>query len=214
MTKVKICGITNAEDARMAIKSGADFIGMIIDVPVDTPRKISLEEAVQISNSPSVNRHSDAIIVVLMPRSIEEVIKIAHNIMPWGIQLHGNVPNVFMNMIKSSLPYTKIIKTIHISLDGKIETDLCELNENVDFVLLDTEGGGTGITHDWSVSKRIKDEIDIPIILAGGLTPDNVATAIEIVNPYAVDVASGVESYPGKKDPQKMKAFIETVKCI
>ncbi len=218
MVKVKICGITSAEDAIFAVESGADMIGLIIDVPVDTQRKISLEKAIEIS------KDIKSVVAVLMPRSASDVLRVAREIRPYAVQLHGYEPNSFVLEVRSSLPNeTKIIKTVHIDMERNVKCPegedkssyLEDLEKIVDFVLLDTvtsREGGTGMTHDWMVSRVIKDKIGLPIMLAGGLTPENVSRAVKIVKPYAVDVASGVEIYPGKKDPNKVRSFIKSAR--
>ncbi len=218
MVKVKICGITNAEDAVLAVESGADMIGFIIEVPVDTPRKISLKKAIEIS------KDVESMVAVLMPKSASEVLRVARELRPYAIQLHGYEPNSFVREVKSSIPKeTKIIKTVHIDLEGNVKCPgdassyLGNLEKIADFVLLDTVTfieGGTGMTHDWMVSRKIKDKIGLPIILAGGLTPENVSQAVKVVKPYAVDVASGVEICPGKKDPSKVKSFIKSAREV
>ncbi|MDD2778361.1 MAG: phosphoribosylanthranilate isomerase [Methanocellales archaeon] len=218
MVKVKVCGITSSEDAILAVESGADMIGFIIDVPVDTQRKVSLEKAIEIS------KDIGSVVAVLMPRSAGEVLRVVRELKPCAVQLHGYEPNSFVREVKSSISKeTKIIKTVHINLDGKVKCpeDTSSYLENLekiaDFVLLDTvtsKEGGTGMTHDWMVSRRIKDKIGLPIILAGGLTPENVSQAVKVVKPYAVDVASGVEIFPGKKDSSKVKSFIKSAKEV
>jgi phosphoribosylanthranilate isomerase len=212
MVKVKICGTTNEEDALLAKESGADFIGMIIDVP-STKRKISLGRAIEISNAISANLDRPKIVSVLMPRKIDEVQDVVEKVQPYAVQLHGYESTEFMREIKSKCE-TKIIKTVHIDSNGNIRPNrLDELEEVVDFFLLDSiKVGETGIKHDWSISKTIKDKTSLRVILAGGLTPENVDNAIGVVDPYAVDVASGVELYPGKKDHEKVRAFIEAVR--
>ncbi|MFC1786899.1 phosphoribosylanthranilate isomerase [Halobacteriota archaeon] len=220
MVKVKICGITSAEDAIFAVESGADMIGLIIDVPVDTQRKISLEKAIEIS------KDIGSVVAVLMPRSASDVLRVVRELRPYAVQLHGYEPNSFVLDVKSSLhKETKIIKTAHIDLDGNVKCPegedkssyLEDLGKIADFVLMDTvtsREGGTGMTHDWTVSKGIKEKIGLPTIIAGGLTPENVLRAIKIVKPYAVDVASGVEIYPGKKDPHKVRSFIKSAREV
>ncbi len=218
MVKVKICGITSAEDAILAVESGADMVGFIIDVPVDTQRKVSLEKAIEIS------KDIGSVVAVLMPRSAGEVLRVVRELKPYAVQLHGYEPNGFVREVKSSIPKeTKIIKTVHINLGGDVKCPedisgyLEDLEKIADFVLLDTvtfREGGTGMTHDWTISRRIKDKIGLPIILAGGLTPENVSRAVNVVKPYAVDVASGVEFCPGKKDQSKVKSFIKSAKEV
>ena len=221
MVKVKICGVTNVEDVAMAVESGADVIGMIIDVPVATPRKISLERALEISRRAPSNL---PLVAVLMPKLTDEVVGVVKKLKPFAVQLHGYESNDFVKSVKFSLSEygAKIIKTVHIDRDGNIkhvrdaDNYLRDLTEIADFVLVDTiteKMGGTGTVHDWMSTKQVKDRIrPLPLILAGGLTSENVTKAIDIVRPYAVDVASGVELRPGKKDPLKVKSFIKAVR--
>ncbi|NYT01041.1 MAG: phosphoribosylanthranilate isomerase [Methanocellales archaeon] len=220
MVKVKICGVTSAEDAIFAVESGADMVGLIIDVPVDTQRKVSLKKAIKIS------KDAGDVVAVLMPRFAGDVLRVARELRPYAVQLHGYEPNSFVLDVKSSLPTeTKIIKTVHIDTNGNVKCPegednssyLEDLGKIADFVLMDTvksREGGTGTAHDWTVSKAIKEKIGLPTIIAGGLTPDNVLLAIKIVKPYAVDVASGVEICPGRKDPCKVRSFINLAKGV
>lgn len=208
--KVKICGVTNTEDARIIADSGADMLGMIVDVPVETPRKMSLDEAEVIGREigDEIN-----IVVVLCPGSVKEVRAVVRRIDLFGIQLHGFESNAFLKSVRYALrdhsyPDVKLIKTVHVDEDGTVHGIMPE-EDYVDFILLDTYtyniasaqtgrgsgagAGGTGKKHSWSKSKEIVEDSSIPVILSGGLRPDNVKEAIRVVDPYGVDVASGVE---------------------
>ena len=211
--QVKICGITNENDAMLVVESGADMLGLIVDVPVETPRKIRITEAERISKE-----FGDAIeiVVVLCPSSVNDVEKIVSRIEPFGIQLHGFESNAFLKFVRGALPAVKLIKTVHVDAQGTIHGGMPEAN-HVDFILLDTfaaQLGGTGTTHSWAKSRKIVEESSIPVILSGGLTPENVEDAIKAVNPYGVDVASGVESSAGKKSREKVFQFVRNAKCI
>ena len=210
MIRIKICGITNEEDALLAVNAGADAIGFIIDVPVKTPRKINLDRAREISMMipPLVST-----VAVLMPKTVEEVERVVNELNPSAIQLHGDETPEFVFEIKEKIKDSvKLIKVIHVRESGKVP-DPKEYNGLVDAILLDTQTGGkvggTGKIHDWKLSKEIRARFDAPVILSGGLNPDNVKSAIEAVMPYAVDVSSGVEILPGKKDPDMMKKFVQ-----
>jgi phosphoribosylanthranilate isomerase len=210
---VKICGVTNTGDAHLVVDSGADMLGMVVDVPVETPRKISRVEAEKISQE-----IGDAIdiIVVLCPGSVEEVEKVVRRIEPFGVQMHGFESNAFLKSIKEALPDVKLIKTVHVDEQGTIHGEMPE-GDYVDFLLLDTfstQLGGTGKRHSWAKSKGIVEDSTIPVILSGGLTPENVADAIKEVNPYGVDVASGVESSAGRKSKEKIIKFVRNAQCI
>jgi len=211
--KVKICGVTNEEDAHRVVESGADMLGMIVDVPVETPRKIRIDEAKRIAKE-----IGDAIdiVVVLCPGSVNEVEEIVRRIEPFGVQLHGFESNTFLKSVREVLPEVKVIKTVHVDLQGTIHGGMPE-ERDVDFILLDTfaaQLGGTGTTHSWATSREIVEASSIPVILSGGLTPENVEDAIKAVNPYGVDVASGVESSAGKKSREKIFQFVRNAKCI
>ncbi len=210
---VKICGITNAADAQLVVDSGADLLGMIVDVPVATPRKIRIEEAEEIAKEigDAIN-----IVVVLCPGSVNEVEKIVRRIAPFGVQLHGFESTAFLKSVREALPEVKLIKTVHVDEQGTIHGVMPE-EDYVDFLLLDTfsaQIGGTGKRHSWAKSREIVADSMIPVILSGGLTPENVAAAIKEVNPYGVDVASGVESSAGKKSKEKVFQFVRNAKCI
>ena len=216
MAKVKICGITNTEDAKIAIDLGADFIGLIVEVPVQTPRKLAVEQAREI-----IDKISNSVkkVIVIMPSSMTDVRNIVKTLSPDYLQLHGNESPKLISEIKENFEELKLIKTFHIdnksTLDPVLD-DITLYNEAIDAVLLDTKTdkiGGTGKTHDWNLSKKIMENIDVPLFLSGGLNPDNVKEAVKTVKPFAVDVASGVESEPGKKDFEKVKKFIHNAKC-
>ena len=211
--KVKICGITNKEDAHLVVDSGADMLGMIVDVPVETPRKISIDEAEEISKE-----IGDAIdiVVVLCPRSVEEVETVVRKIEPFGVQMHGFESNEFLRSVRDALPDVRLIKTVHVAENGTIHGVMPE-EDYVDFILLDTFSakiGGTGKKHSWAKSREIVEHSAIPVILSGGLKPENVEEAIKEVQPYGVDVATGVESSGGRKSKEKIFKFVRNAKCI
>lgn len=209
---VKICGVTNKDDAHLVVDSGADMLGMIVDVPVATPRKIRIDEAEELSKE-----IGDAIdiVVVLCPKSVEEVKDVVRRIEPFGVQLHGFESNAFLKSVRNVLTDVKLIKTVHVDERGMIHGGMPD-EDFVDFILLDTisaQIGGTGKTHRWDTSREIVEQSTIPIILSGGLTPENVADAIKAVNPYGVDVASGVEFSAGIKSKEKVYQFVRNAKC-
>ena len=211
--KVKICGVTNKEDAHHVVASGADMLGMIVDVPVETPRKIGIVEAEKIAQE-----IGDAIdiVLVLCPDSVNEVEEIVRMIEPFGVQMHGFESNEFLKSVREALPEVKLIKTVHVDVQGTIHGEMPD-EKSVDFILLDTfaaQLGGTGKTHSWALSSEIVEASGIPVILSGGLTPENVGDAIKEVTPYGVDVASGVESSAGKKSKEKVFQFVRNAKCI
>ncbi|KXB05993.1 hypothetical protein AKJ53_01605 [candidate division MSBL1 archaeon SCGC-AAA382F02] len=212
MVKVKICGLTSPEDAKMARDLGADLVGVIVNVTVSTPREISSGKAEDILDS--VRDQADTV-VVTMPETLEEVNNLADRLDPDYLQIHSSLSPSKLLQIKRETG-RKIIGVLSIPQNpnnsGDVISRAKEIEEVSDFVLLDTKsngGGGTGKSHDWSMSSVINEGLNTPIILAGGLNPSNVQRALEKVNPFGVDVSSGVETEPGKKDPDLLKEFIE-----
>jgi phosphoribosylanthranilate isomerase len=211
---VKVCGITSAADARMALEEGADAVGVIVDVPVQTSRKVNIDLAAQIRDS--VSDMSCAFIAVTMPKTVEEAEKVCVKVRPDGIQLHGEETPEFLSKLRGRVG-CRIIKAIHIDNDIDMEY-VKAVSEEADMLLLDTKTGskvgGTGMTHDYSIDARIKKLTGSRIMLSGGLNAENVAAAVDAVKPYAVDVSSGVESKPAVKDRGKVRRFIEVTRCL
>lgn len=208
MIKIKVCGVRTVEDAMKCVDSGADAVGMLL---APSPRRITVEEARGIVKSlpPFVTP-----VIVMMPSAAEEVIEAARGIRPGAIQLQGDEPPEMLVKIKQAMPGIRLIKAVHVGSGHEMER--ARMYEGVaDAILLDTMSpnkGGSGLTHDWSVSKKVVASIKKPVVLAGGLMPENVAEAVRIVRPYAVDVASGVEA-PGRiKDKTLIQAFIKNAK--
>ena len=210
---VKICGITNTEDARLVLESGADMLGMIVDVPVASPRKIPLDTAVEIAHS---LKGDIDLVAVLMPHHVQEVERIVRRLAPYAVQLHGFESNDFLRSLRNAVPNVKIIKTVHVAETGTIQGGLPE-SDYLDFLLLDTVSqqlGGTGKTHNWATSARLVELSTVPVLLSGGLSPSNVCDAIRAVKPFGVDVASGVESSPGRKSKEKVELFMRNARCM
>jgi phosphoribosylanthranilate isomerase len=202
VVKVKICGIANLDDAMAAVELGTDALGFVFFK--DSPRYIPVEKAIQIIKSvPSFT----TTIGVFANESAENVEKIASVTGIDVIQLHGDEPP---HACKCS---RRVIKAIRVKSLESLDP-LKTYNKFVSAFLLDTYSpgvlGGTGQIFNWDIAIEAKQFGKI--ILAGGLTPDNVAEAVRRVQPYAVDVSSGVEAKKGKKDHRKMKLFIEKVK--
>jgi len=208
MMKVKICGLTNKEDALFAASAGADALG-IVNVK-ESRRYVGLKDAKKIFDEvpPFVSR-----VLVASPIRASEIREIERTGADC-IQLHGIEDIMLIKEIRES---TRLRLIMQIPVLGEESIKDAEAYAGiVDAILLDTKTkdafGGTGKTHDWNISRKIACTIKKPAILAGGLSRDNVIEAIEKVHPYAVDVASGVEKSPGVKDEEKVKGFIQKVK--
>lgn len=206
MTKVKICGITALEDATLAADLGADMIGF--NFYPESKRYISPERVASFVGSLAEGVMK---VGVFVNASLDDII-FATKLAPLdAIQLHGNESSQFILELRDRVE-TMIIKAIQI----RSVSDISSLGSfGADAVLMDTysasDFGGTGETFDWQIAREGREKVD-QLFLAGGLNAENVHDAIRIVRPYAVDVASGVESSPGKKDRKKMEAFIRNAK--
>lgn len=211
--RVKICGITRKEDLAVAIDAGADAVGFLVGVP-SSPRNLTIEKAKILLDLVPVFIDS---VVVTAPQTVEDIVEICETLKPSTIQIHGKKSFV-ASEIRERVKNSRLVKTVYVKPDSLNEENVKDLKQ-FDAVLLDSftknQYGGTGKTHDWTVSKQIKESVvSVPVILAGGLKPENVKDAILAVEPYAVDVASGVEASPGIKDHKKIYAFVENAKEI
>lgn len=192
--RVKICGITNLEDALMAVELGADALGFIF---ADSPRRIDKEKAREIISKlpPFITT-----IGVFVNERREVVEEIANECGLDALQFHGEETPDYCRQFKR-----KVIKAFKI----RTKEDLEGLRYyDVSAYLLDSPV--RGIPFDWDLLTGFHS--DKPVILAGGLNPDNVSSALSKFVPYAVDVSSGVEEYPGKKDREKIEKFMEVIK--
>ena len=219
-TRIKICGNTNPGDLAHAITCGADAVGFITDVPVRSPRKIDTETAKELVKQ--VPAFVDSVLVI-MPADLGSAMALIQATRPTCVQIHNDLPISELAEISKTV---KLIKTIAVPEDASsgiadhIINHIDALAGIADAILLDTSsaggggsggGGGTGKVHDWRISAEIVKRSGLPVILAGGLTPDNVGDAVRQVHPYAVDTASGVET-DGKRDPDKVRRFIR--ECV
>jgi phosphoribosylanthranilate isomerase len=200
--RVKICGITNLEDAQAAVQAGADALGFIFFA--QSPRNVSPEMARRIIEKmpPFVAK-----VGVFVNESLEKILQIVKETGIDTVQLHGDEsPQLCEKVARENL---KVIKAFRI----KDQNSLTPLKEfRAAAFLLDSyvpgQLGGTGAKFNWDLAVQASG-LGTPIILAGGLVPENVRDAISKVAPYGVDVSSGVESAPGRKDHAKVRAFIE-----
>jgi phosphoribosylanthranilate isomerase len=211
--RVKICGLTREEDLAVALTAGADAVGFLVGVP-SSPRNLTLERAKILLSHVPIFVDS---VVVTAPQNIEDLTEICETLKPSAIQIHGKKRFV-ASEIRERIRYTRLIKTVYVKTDSLNDASLRD-SKSFDAILLDSftkdQYGGTGKVHDWTLSRQIKEAVaPVPVILAGGLKPENVKEAILTVKPYAIDVASGVELEPGIKDHGKVRAFVENVKQI
>jgi phosphoribosylanthranilate isomerase len=200
--RIKICGITNLEDALHAVECGADALGF--NFYEKSPRYISME----VANTVITGLPAAILKIGVFVNSSANEIRPISSFLDF-VQLHGDETPEFASGLTDA--GIKVIKAIRATNSFERALDF-----NVDGFLLDTPSvdyGGAGKTFDWKLAAKFK-ELVPDFYLAGGLTPDNVADAIREVRPTAVDVCTGVEAFKRKKDPKKVAAFIEAVRSV
>lgn len=213
MIHVKICGIRRLDDALAASRYGADELGFLVGQKHNSPDFLDPADAALIVRALPPSASS---VLVTHLDEPDDIVALAAAIGVTTIQLHGDTSPDQAAIVKGRLPHLKTYKAIHVVDAQSIDT--ARQYTTVDALVLDTldastdQVGGTGRTHDWAISRQIVEQLPIPVILAGGLTPDNVATAIRQVRPYGVDVNSGTKGPDGYKDHTKLKRFIGNAK--
>lgn len=215
MTWIKICGTTNLEDAQLAVAAGADALGFVFYEK--SPRKIDPDAAREIVAKLASRVEK---VGVFVDGSADHIREIAQRSRLTAVQLYGaKVIAEFVSRVANVGKSPKLIPACaadKLAEGGVFYSE--EAKQAILALLLDAEAGvhpgGTGKTFDWNKAYRMVQALSltVPVIVAGGLTPANVALAVRRFTPWGVDVASGVESKPGKKDPEKVRAFVEAVR--
>src|SRR5437764_13958436 len=204
-TRIKICGITSLADARDAEAIGAWAIGL--NFWSGSPRLCDRAVAVEIGSA--LKRRLEVVGVFVNP-TLAELAQTAEAVGLTAVQLHGDEGPAFCTEAARRTG-CRVIKAVRVRSGADIQA-LWPFH--TDYHLLDSYAagrpGGTGETFSWDIARSHGN--DVPVILSGGLTPENVAKAIGVVRPFAVDVASGVELHPGRKDPEKLEAFADAVR--
>jgi phosphoribosylanthranilate isomerase len=214
MAKIKICGITSLADARAAIAAGADMLGFNFYRP--SPRFITPQAAQTIIEALRTEiralPRTVTMVGVFVNEPAESIVRIAAEAGVAAIQLHGDESVEFCRGLKALLPDRFLIKALHARGNAATEP---ATEYNVDAIMLDAFDaelrGGTGRTVDWNLARHTRDAVP-RLFLAGGLSPENVREAIDAVRPYAVDACSALESSPGRKDAERMNAFVRAVR--
>lgn len=213
--RIKICCISSIDEARLATRYGANALGLVGPMPSGPgPIEIPLIREIAASINPGV-----ASFLLTCATSAEGIMDIYSKTFPQVLQLVDAVDHtdVYSNLRKE-IPQVKIVQVIHVTGPESLDESLL-VAPHVDGILLDSgnpkltikELGGTGRVHDWSVSRAIVEQSGVPVFLAGGLNPDNVREAIDKVNPYGVDVCSGLRR-DGKLDETLLRNFISSVR--
>ncbi|MDQ3089456.1 MAG: phosphoribosylanthranilate isomerase [Acidobacteriota bacterium] len=211
--RVKICCIASVEEANLAIKYGASALGLVSEMP-SGPGVISLEEIAEIVQKipPPI-----ATFLLTCKQTVEEIVAQHWQCLTNTIQICDTLLDENYDKLKTALPTVKIVQVIHVADEDSIK-EAMRISEKVDAILLDSgsqtlfikELGGTGRTHDWTISRKIVDAVKIPVFLAGGLKVGNVVEAIQKVRPFGLDLCSGVRT-DRKLDEAKLAEFFAVI---
>jgi phosphoribosylanthranilate isomerase len=211
-TQVKICGLMNEADLDTAIENGADYVGLVFFDP--SPRCLALADARRLADHA---RGRTRIVALTVDADDALIERIAQEVAPDIFQLHGSETIARIEQI-AALTGAETMKVIKVRTAADAETAF-EFAAVADHILFDAKApegsplpGGNGLTFDWRALEGIGDRL--AYMLSGGLTADNVADAIRLTGAPAVDVSSGVESAPGKKDPARIRAFLQAAKAL
>jgi len=208
---VKICGNTSLADAQLAAEAGADAVGFVF---APSPRRVT---AAQVA---AITLHLPAEIEkigVFVDADFAEIAQTVEQAGLTGVQLHAGGDGDLAERLRAEFgPQLRLLHVIHFGAEAAEELRTAGANPHIDGILVDsrtaTAVGGTGITFDWEAARGtlFSPENGLKLIAAGGLNPGNVAQAVAILRPWGVDVASGVEATPGRKDPEKVRTFVES----
>jgi phosphoribosylanthranilate isomerase len=210
VTKIKVCGIMNSSELLQAVLAGADGVGFIVEI--DSSRhRLSAQEAADLIKHVPLFTNS---VAVIAPEDVEGAVQLAELTGADVLQVHGSLSAADLAELKNRITQ-KLVATVAA---GSSLNEIKNYAASADAVLLDTYSngklGGSGAVHDWNKSAAIVENLKVPVILAGGLNPGNVAAAIAKVGPYAVDASSGLET-DGKKDSEKIFSFVREVRgCL
>ena len=212
--RIKICCISSKEEAQMAISAGADALGLVGKMPSGPgPIADELISAIAKTIHPPI-----ASILLTSEQSAEGIINHVNRVHTNTVQIVDELSEGTYQSIRLALPHLRIMQVIHVTGEESIEQAL-NIQEHVDAILLDSGNpkatiktlGGTGNTHNWEISRKLVLAVNRPVFLAGGLNADNVQEAIATVQPFAVDICSGVRTN-GPLDPDKLSRFIQAVR--
>ncbi len=214
--RIKICCISSTQEAKLAIECGADALGLVGSMP-SGPGIISdaLIQKIAKNTPPPI-----ATFLLSSQTDADSIIAHYHKVQTTAIQLVDELTDNGYQEIRKALPHVKLIQVIHVIDESSIKQAI-DASYHVDAILLDSgnpnldikELGGTGRTHDWDLSKKIRQQIDIPAFLAGGITPQNIKQAHEHVQPFGIDLCSSVRTN-GKLDKEKLTLLFREINSL
>ena len=208
--RLKICGVTNVEDARLVSSLGADYCGLVVNIGY-SERKLSVEEARKVASASDI-----PVVVLLCDPTAEQALDAARRIEPHALQLLcRESPDLIAELKSKAL--CRIWKTVHLPAVPDQAAPEAFVEAGADALLVDSSDtsqgflrlGGTGKLADWSAAAELMAKVSVPVFLAGGIGPENVESALIEVRPYGIDLCSGVEAEKGKKDPAKLRTLID-----
>ena len=209
--RVKICGTATFADLDCAVAAGADAVGFLMGITHVTQDAVTPETAAAMVATLPPFIVPVAVTHLTKPSDLIRIVELSHCT---TLQIQDMVTPDDIAEVRGALPYLRIMKAVHVMDESAIATAKY-FSDTADAILLDTRTadriGGTGITHDWNISAKIVKECSCPVILAGGLTPENVTEAVARVRPYAVDVHTGVKKN-GVRDAERTRAFVAKAK--
>jgi len=226
MVRVKICGLTHEADIALCVAEGVNALGFVVEYPQPTPWTLTRARAAELMRTvpPFVSR------VAVVGGDAQTILELCAATQPDAVQLHGDESEATVKMVAAGLAGTgtRVIKAVRIRPGQRVagstdsgESDWVEvaqrfLDAGAHAILLDSKAdhrpGGTGQTFDWQIAQQVAKRVG-PLLLAGGLTPENVGGAIAEVHPYAVDVISSLEDAQRRKAPARVRAFIRAVQA-
>src|ERR1700752_230618 len=214
--RVKICCMASLAEAWLAINHGADAVGLVSEMPSGPgPIPEALVAEIAAAIPPSIGSF-----LLTSKQDATSIIDQQKRLKPNTIQLTDRITSGTHQDLRNALPGVALVQVIHVTGPESVD-EAIEIAPNVDAILLDSgnqslaikELGGTGRTHDWNLSRKIRESIDVPLFLAGGLNPQNVASAIRAVRPFGVDVCSGLRTN-GNLDEQKVVDFFAAIETL
>lgn len=214
--QVKICCIASVEEARLAITAGASAVGLVSTMP-SGPGVI--DDALIAEIAARVPAPTETFLLTAL-QDADSIVALHRRCRTTTLQLVDHVPHREVVKLRAALPGTRLVQVIHV-VDEQALVEALAVAPHVDALLLDSgnprlavkELGGTGRTHDWRLSRRIRDAVPLPLYLAGGINASNVAEAVSAVRPFGLDLCSSVRT-GGALDPEKLEAFMDAVRAV